>query len=542
MANVVIDIAAQFTGKQAFRQAETSAQKMEKSVGRLGKQLASVFAASKIYSFGKASVKAFAEDEKAARSLALALANTGNAFAQIEVEKFIGDLQRTTGVLDDNLRPAFRTLLTATGDVTKSQKALALALDISAGTGKDLSTVSAALARGYAGQTTGLSRLGAGLTKATLATGDMDLITGELAVKFQGQAIEATKGFAGQMALLTVSVENAKEAIGEGLVGALSILAGTSSSTGGSIEVIDRMAKGIAEGAKNIAFMIKQFEALKPVIIAIGALLLIYFAPITAAVLALGFILAKGGANLRKSKFTQGPAQQSPGERLAIDAAAKAKKKADADALKLTKTKNILSKVDNDATTRKIVLTGDQLALAELEKKFDVERIGLFAALNQATDSETQMRLKSLIAIYDQNGALASQIIKTNEAADAMDNFGKAMYGAIGVLLNFGQFAIGERDTLRQMGIGVTPTSQGFAALAPSMPNGYEGFGSGLSDIGSGNYGGLAGAGRYGGGGSTVVVNVAGSVSTERDLVDAITQGIYNNQAAGIPINYSTVY
>jgi hypothetical protein len=43
-------------------------------------------------------------------------------------------------------------------------------------------------------------------------------------------------------------------------------------------------------------------------------------------------------------------------------------------------------------------------------------------------------------------------------------------------------------------------------------------------------------------GGTYVTVNISGSVTTERDLIDAITQGIYNNQAAGIPINYSTVY
>ena len=43
-------------------------------------------------------------------------------------------------------------------------------------------------------------------------------------------------------------------------------------------------------------------------------------------------------------------------------------------------------------------------------------------------------------------------------------------------------------------------------------------------------------------GGTTVIVNVSGSVSTERDLVSAITQGIYNNQASGIPISYSTSY
>jgi SLT domain-containing protein len=43
-------------------------------------------------------------------------------------------------------------------------------------------------------------------------------------------------------------------------------------------------------------------------------------------------------------------------------------------------------------------------------------------------------------------------------------------------------------------------------------------------------------------GGTYVTVNISGSVTTERDLIDAITQGIYNNQASGIPINYSTVY
>ena len=43
-------------------------------------------------------------------------------------------------------------------------------------------------------------------------------------------------------------------------------------------------------------------------------------------------------------------------------------------------------------------------------------------------------------------------------------------------------------------------------------------------------------------GGTTVNVVVQGSVTTERDLVSAITQGIYNNQASGTPITYSTVY
>jgi hypothetical protein len=525
MANVVIDIAAQYTGNKAFKQAETATQKLEKSVGKLGKQLLGVFAAGKLLSFSKQAVKAFAADEKAARSLSLALANTGNAFAAIEVEKFIGDLQRATGVLDDNLRPAFRTLLTATGDVRKSQDGLALALDIAAGTGRDLGAVSLALAKAYGGQTTALSRLGAGLSKATLASGDLDLITTELTNKFKGQALAAAEGYAGSMARLTVASENAKEIIGKDLLDAMKLISGEE-GIGGATTAMEGLATQIGNVIYGIGLLTSKLNSLpilKDVFGAFGDVA--QYNPIKL----FGDFAARDKARLA------GTPAQSPGQRMAIDKAAR-------DALKLQKTNNTLKTIDNNATARKIVLSGDQLALQELEKKFDVERIGLFAALNQATDSETQMRLKSLIAIHDQNAALAGQIMKTNSAADAMENFGKAMFGALDVMLNFGKFALGERDTLRAMGIGVTPTSQGFQSFTPPT-GGYEGLGSGMTNLGQNNYGGLAGAGQAGGGGAPVVnVVIQGSVTTERDLVSAITQGIYNNQASGIPINYSTAY
>jgi hypothetical protein len=524
-ADVRIDIAAEYTGKKAFKQAETATQKLEKSVGRLGKQLLGVFATTKLISFGKQAVKAFAADEKAARSLSLALANTGNAFAAIEVEKFIGDLQRATGVLDDNLRPAFRTLLTATGDVRKSQDGLALALDIAAGTGRDLGAVSLALAKAYGGQTTALSRLGAGLSKATLASGDLDLITTELTNKFKGQALAAAEGYAGSMARLTVASENAKEIIGKDLLDAMQLIAGEE-GIGGATTAMEGFATQIGNVIYGIGVLSAKLNSLPVLKDLFGAL------GDVAQYNIIGLIGKLGSSTRTRSAGT--PAQ-SPGQRMAIDKAAR-------DALKLQKTNNTLKTIDNNATARKITLTGDQLALQELEKKFDVERIGLFAALNQATDSETQMRLKSLIAIHDQNAALAGQIMKTNSAADAMENFGKAMFGALDVMLNFGKFALGERDTLRAMGIGVTPTSQGFQSFTPPT-GGYEGFGSGMTNLGQNNYGGLAGAGQAGGGGAPVVnVVIQGSVTTERDLVSAITQGIYNNQASGIPINYSTAY
>jgi Arc/MetJ-type ribon-helix-helix transcriptional regulator len=419
MANVVIDIAAEYTGNRAFKQAETATSKLEKSVAKLGKQLAGVFAASKLYAFSKNAVKAFAADEKAARSLSLALANTGNAFAAIGVEKFIADLQRATGVLDDDLRPAFRTLLTATGDVKKSQDGLALALDIAAGTGKDLGAVSMALAKAYGGQTTALSRLGAGLDKATLKTGDMDVIVGQLTDKFKGQALAAAEGYSGAIAKLAVASANAKEIIGKDLLDAMQLIAGED-GIGGATTAMEGFATQIGNAIYGIGVLTAKIKSL-PGAGFIGQVL-------EAGTQFSGFgALSRLGAN-RKATLAGTPAQ-SPGQRAAID-------KANKDALRLQKTKNELSKIDNDNTARKLTLTADQLALLELEKKFDVERVGLYAALNQSADSETKMRLLSLIAIKDQNEALAGMIKKANETGDAFGSLIEAIRASIRAMLD----------------------------------------------------------------------------------------------------------
>jgi hypothetical protein len=515
MANVVIDIAAEYTGNKAFKQAETATQKLEKSVGKLGKQLAGVFAASKLYAFGKQSVKAFAADEKAARSLALALANTGNAFASIEVEKFIGDLQRATGVLDDNLRPAFRTLLTATGDVKKSQDGLALALDIAAGTGKDLGAVSMALAKAYGGQTTALSRLGAGLSKATLASGDLDLITSELTKKFSGQALAAAEGYSGAIAKLTVASNNAKEIIGKDLLDAMQMVAGEE-GIGGATTAMEGFATQIGNAIYGIGVLTKAIKSIP------GAGFIGDVLAAGTQISGIGLLSRLGASSKARSAGT--PAQ-SPGQRAAID-------KANKDALRLQKQQNSLKTIDNNATARKIALTGDELALKELEKKFDVERIGLYAALNQSTDGETKMRLLSLIAIHDQNTAMAAMIKKANEAENAFAAFIEAL-----------------RTTIRAMLDSIAPQVQQLQSMTmgPNTPIDVqrevirEKLNLAMPDL-SALQNRLGQFSSSSGGGASVVVNVQGSVTTERDLVNAITQGIYNNQASGIPISYSTAY
>jgi hypothetical protein len=418
MANVKIDIAAEFTGNKAFKQAETASQKMERSVAKLGKQLLGVFAATKLISFGKTAAKAFAADEKAARSLSLALANTGNAFASIEVEKFIADLQRTTGVLDDNLRPAFRTLLTATGDVKKSQDGLALALDIAAGTGKDLGAVSMALAKAYGGQTTALSRLGAGLSKATLASGDLDLITQALTDKFKGQALAAAEGYAGSMDRLAVASNNAKEIIGKDLLDAMALIAGKD-GIGGATTAMEGFATQVGNAIYGIGVLTSKLKSLP------GAGVIGQFLDAAGQISGLGLLSRLGSSTRARNAGTP---QQSPGQRKAID-------KANADALKLQKSKNALAVIDNANTTRKLVLTADQQALEELKKKFDVERIGLFVALNESMDKETSLRIQSLIAIHDNDAALAGKIKAEIEAGKAIDNFASTAARAAALLL-----------------------------------------------------------------------------------------------------------
>ena len=176
--------------------------------------------------YTKKSIAAALADQKAQKSLGQTLKNLGLQYQTAGVTKYIDNLQRATGVSEDELRPAFQKLVLVLGDVGKAQSALSLAMDISAGTGKDLSAVSMALAKGYSGQTTALSRLGAGLDKALLKSGDMEAITAQLSKLFQGQALTAAKTYAGQMAILSVSAKEASETIGFALINSIVDLGG----------------------------------------------------------------------------------------------------------------------------------------------------------------------------------------------------------------------------------------------------------------------------------------------------------------------------
>lgn len=268
MANVFVDIAAEFTGNKAFKQADNATDKLAKNVKSLGRALGVTLSVGAVLAFGKAAVKAAAEDEKAQKQLALALKNVGLGRDVAASEEFINKLSREFGVVDDQLRPAYQQLAVATQDTAQSQKLLQLALDISASTGKDLASVTSALSKAYLGNNTALSKLGINISKAELKTGKFDDIVNKLSKTFKGAAAASVDTFSGKMARLSVSIDNAKEILGKGLIDSFMILTDSANITELQTKIED-FATSASENLKKLAGVLKENSTLIKSILAV---------------------------------------------------------------------------------------------------------------------------------------------------------------------------------------------------------------------------------------------------------------------------------
>jgi len=398
MANVVVSAIATFNGK-ALKKGQKDLNAFDKQAQKLGKTFNRVFATTALVAFSKKAINAFAADEQAAKSLAIQLENTGNAFRVNEVETYIASLQGLYGVLDDQLRPAFQTLLNATGSVTLSQKALETALNVSAGTGKDLASVVAAIAKGASGTTTALARLGTGLDKATIASGDMNKIMAALDKKFAGQAQARLTTYAGKMDLLKVAAADATEIIGKGLIDALTAL-GKDNSIDQAANSMNNFAIAIANTAKGMGELLSELK--KILDSDVGKVLL---GALALATLSKKIVLAGTTALIA---YDIGKTQKADPS----SAAARVKDYNITTKLFKAKTEEYKIIAQKNAIENKNV--------EELKKKFDLERIGIASALNNATDDEVKLRLKAQLAILDNNEALAKKYLAELNAIEAL--------------------------------------------------------------------------------------------------------------------------
>jgi phage-related protein len=168
-------------------------------------------------------VKAAVADQAAQEKLATTLRNvTGATNNQIKsVEDYITKTALAYGVTDDELRPSLERLARATNDVKKAQELQTLAIDIAAGSGKSLESVSNALAKAQEGNTTALGKLGVGLSNAQLKTLSMDEITKKLGDTFENQASVKAETFQGKMDRLKIAFDEGKETVGKFVLDAI---------------------------------------------------------------------------------------------------------------------------------------------------------------------------------------------------------------------------------------------------------------------------------------------------------------------------------
>lgn len=375
MSNVAINIAAEFTGKAAFNQATTAAQRLEKTVAKLGRGMGVAFSTYAIGRFAKTSLNAFVQDEAAANRLTVAVKNLGLEFANPYITDYIQNLEQTTKIADDELRPAFQRLLQQTGSIAQSQSILNTAMEVSRGTGESLGSVSEDLAKAYYGQTRSLRKYSLGLTQAQLETKSFAELQDILNSKFTGSSATYLNSYAGQLGIVSLAWSNLQENAGK----ALFTLAGASGDQ--------------SSGARRLGFLIDAFglgliemaDTLKKAVAAFGQAYL-------------GF----SSAQPQQTAPAAQPGQELFRSSMSNDAALK---KIEAQQAKLYKQQMAsLKKITNEQKK--------QAALKKAGTVFDLDQIQILAALRRDISDEDRKRLEAQAAILNGNADLATKLTK----------------------------------------------------------------------------------------------------------------------------------
>ena len=388
--SILISLAAEFVGKKAFKEADTAVNKFEKSVKKLGKSLGLGLSTAAIVAYGKASVKAYAADEAAAKRLATAIDNLGYSLQKTRVEEFIKNTETSAGILDDKLRPAFQALLTTTGSLTQSQVLLNDAIQISRATGTELATVAQDLANGYVGITRGLKKYNTGLTQAELKSKSFNEILGIMLKNSAGAADEYLTSTSYKLDILSVAAANAQETIGKGLVDAFARIGGGTEAKDAA-HAIDSIAKAV-----------------------------------NAVTLALGFTIGainkfrQGYTNFLMDPFGTGMPSTKPNTNRSASPAGTARRMAQqtaAESAAKKRAKELLA-----AQTKNTAELKKQAALKKAGTVFDLDQIQLVAALKGKLSAEERVRVEAQLALLNGNVEVAKRL--TDQILAAQDSSG----------------------------------------------------------------------------------------------------------------------
>jgi len=552
--------------------------------------------------FTKQSIQAALAQERLDKQLQLSLRSLNQEFRFPEIKGFLDTLERATNVTGEELVPAFRQLVSQTGDLESAQFLLSTALDTAAGTGASLNTVLDAINKAAIGNYKSIVSLGIGFTAAEAKAAGFTEIIQSLS-KYQGAAEKQTETFSGQLKSFQISAGKATETLGLGFLTAGAYITGAQ----GKLDVFGATLENTATQFSDILVGSAKSFGDK----GLGGYLDLALVALEGLVGESTTLqkLEQEGIKVREQRILQERGYLGLSQ-LTIDALEKQRlygKK------ELT-TEQILQKIQRDILAREKAMTKEKRAQQELEKKkaelsalFDIEKINLQAALSRKLTAEDELRVKVLQKLADGTASAVNEaqryvdvlkVIEDGKITDAeIQALAKTWGMTNGEVVLYIQKLFSANDELRKMlgllsqiettvantanrtgaltpgqqvafGLGVSPSNIGAGgtilqgsnlAASPIRPGDVRpNFGSsaesralalafGLTPMAEGGIVtqptraliGEAGAeaviplDKMGGFGTTVNVNVAGSVISEGELQSVIQDALYNLNRAG---------
>jgi hypothetical protein len=375
---------------------------------------AGIGAAIALDRLARSSIRAALEQERLDKSVEQSLSSINELGSLAGVKTFITDLQTATNITEDELTPALNGLIISTGNLSKAQGLLSVAIDTSKGSGVDLLTVTDALGKANRGQFRALGQLGLGFNAVTAEEMGLADITDYLTLKFGGAAQRATATFGSKLDDLKISAGEAQENLGQGFITAAEIIIGSSDATdvfGSKLEQLGLNGGYIVISlADKIDKIRDAFQSLGRSIDADPILSKIFSFQSIPVLPGLLDLIKKGFGGIaadgkKIAETTQETVEQTKEQKEAAAKLAALQAKFDkfaAAALdkqkKLTKEKAAQAALDKKK--------------AELESMFDIDKINLQAALSRKLSTEDEIRVKLLQKLADGTKAAVDEAMK----------------------------------------------------------------------------------------------------------------------------------
>ena len=366
-----------------------------------------IAAAAGLAIFAKNSIQAALAQERFDQSVEQSLRSINQLDQLPSVNAFISNIEKASNITKDILTPAINGLIIQTADLTKAQDLFTIALDTSVAAGLDLNQVSDALGKASRGNFKALGALGLGFDAVTAKEIGLAEITDYLTLKFGGSAKRAAETFGGQLDNLKISAGAAQTSLGEGFILASQILidgGNASDYFGAKLESLGLNGGYIIVAlADKISKITNAFDGISKKIEG-NAFLRFLFQAKTIPVVC-GWI--EGFRGLAEEGKTISDNMKDTVEQTAEQKAL---------AEKLAKLQTRLDKMATDALNKQKQITKEKLSQQALDKKkaelqamFDLDAINLQVALSRKLSAEDEARVRILQKLAEGTEAAVNQ-------------------------------------------------------------------------------------------------------------------------------------